>query len=216
MLGVGAHAKSAATRKRIIDVAVELFAARGFDGTTLKDITESAEITHGTFYYYFDSKESMVPVIIDEGWPRVWKVFQDCTESRYPSLENVIIMTFEMMELMNHDNFVRVAVNLDQAFSQLSELGRQGYRSRVNAFTAGIAGAISKTDSREDITAEQIGEMVWIAVHGCHRLSQGEEHRSADRLAQCWLVLLRGIVPPESINYFSQFVERTAKGYSGS
>lgn len=50
--------KEAEVRKNeILDVAEDLFAVRGFDGTSTNDILEKAGIARGTLYYHFKSKE---------------------------------------------------------------------------------------------------------------------------------------------------------------
>ncbi|MGH8631351.1 MAG: TetR/AcrR family transcriptional regulator [Burkholderiales bacterium] len=45
------------TGERLLDTAVRLFAKQGFAGTTVEDITESADVGKGTFFNYFPSKE---------------------------------------------------------------------------------------------------------------------------------------------------------------
>jgi AcrR family transcriptional regulator len=52
--------KKQRTRQAIVDAAFELFAHRGFDGTTIADIAEAAEIAPRTFFAYFPSKDDVV------------------------------------------------------------------------------------------------------------------------------------------------------------
>jgi TetR/AcrR family transcriptional repressor of nem operon len=51
--------QAAARREHIIDVASELFRARGFDGVAIDEIMKSAGVTHGGFYGHFESKEQL-------------------------------------------------------------------------------------------------------------------------------------------------------------
>ncbi len=52
--------KSAATRVRILEVALELFRERGFSETTMRDVAGAAGVATGASYYYFRSKEELV------------------------------------------------------------------------------------------------------------------------------------------------------------
>ena len=48
-----------ANRRRIVDVAGELFREHGFDGIGLADLMKKAGLTHGGFYGHFKSKEDL-------------------------------------------------------------------------------------------------------------------------------------------------------------
>lgn len=48
------------TRERIEQAAMTLFLERGFDATTIEDITESADVSKRSFFDYFPSKEEVV------------------------------------------------------------------------------------------------------------------------------------------------------------
>ncbi|MEZ2371978.1 TetR/AcrR family transcriptional regulator [Arthrobacter sp. RCC_34] len=52
--------KKAATRKAIADAALELFLARGFDGVTIKEVAERADVSLATVYAHFPQKEALV------------------------------------------------------------------------------------------------------------------------------------------------------------
>jgi AcrR family transcriptional regulator len=48
------------TRRRIIDVALELFREHGYDGTTMRMIASEAGVSLGNAYYYFGSKDEFI------------------------------------------------------------------------------------------------------------------------------------------------------------
>ena len=52
--------KATLTRQRIIDTALQLFAAKGYDQTTMRDIAAEAGCSLGLTYRYFASKEDLV------------------------------------------------------------------------------------------------------------------------------------------------------------
>ena len=47
------------TREQIIHVAIHLFANQGYDGTSVRDICEAAEVSKPVVYYYFKNKEDL-------------------------------------------------------------------------------------------------------------------------------------------------------------
>jgi AcrR family transcriptional regulator len=51
-------------RERILENASELFAAKGYHGTTIDEIVQATGIAKGTFYIYFDSKEELLVEVI--------------------------------------------------------------------------------------------------------------------------------------------------------
>jgi AcrR family transcriptional regulator len=51
---------SSPVRARILAAAVQLFAVKGFDSTSVQEIVERAEVTKGALYHYFDSKDDLL------------------------------------------------------------------------------------------------------------------------------------------------------------
>src|ERR1051326_4967410 len=52
-------AKKEATRRRIVDAALALFEAKGFEHTTTKAIAKRAKIAEGTVFNYFPTKDDI-------------------------------------------------------------------------------------------------------------------------------------------------------------
>lgn len=49
---------------QILSMAAQLFASRGFDGTSMRDIAESCGISKATLYHYFPDKDSIVRPLV--------------------------------------------------------------------------------------------------------------------------------------------------------
>ena len=64
--GAVGNSKEAEERKKeILDVAEELFTAKGYESTSTTDILERVGIARGTLYYHFKSKEEILDALID-------------------------------------------------------------------------------------------------------------------------------------------------------
>ena len=62
------------TREKIINTAWKLFYEEGFGETTINDILREADISKGTFYYYFRSKDDLLGTlseILDREYERL-------------------------------------------------------------------------------------------------------------------------------------------------
>lgn len=51
--------------QEIVTAAAELFGARGYDSVSLEDVAERLDVTKGSLYYYFASKEELVTAAIE-------------------------------------------------------------------------------------------------------------------------------------------------------
>lgn len=59
MTKVGAIVESSKGKERLIRVAMKLFAEKGFDGVTVRDISAAADVSVGLINHHFGSKEGL-------------------------------------------------------------------------------------------------------------------------------------------------------------
>jgi AcrR family transcriptional regulator len=57
---VPAKSPDQTVRKQVLAAAVDLFAANGYDGTSVQQIVERAGVTKGALYHYFTAKEDIL------------------------------------------------------------------------------------------------------------------------------------------------------------
>lgn len=63
--GAGDQSKGERTRRRILEVAEELFADQGYRGTTLRQIAAGAGIQEPGLYNYFPGKQALYEAVLD-------------------------------------------------------------------------------------------------------------------------------------------------------
>jgi AcrR family transcriptional regulator len=56
------------TRTRILKSALKLFARKGYDGTTTRELAEHAGVAEGTLFRHFANKKAILVEIATQGW----------------------------------------------------------------------------------------------------------------------------------------------------
>jgi AcrR family transcriptional regulator len=59
------------TRHRILQAAQHLFASRGYDGTTTRDLASAAGVAEGTLFRHFENKKAILIEVATQGWVEI-------------------------------------------------------------------------------------------------------------------------------------------------
>lgn len=55
------------TKRKIFETSMKLFAEKGYDATSIDEITSAVGVAKGTLYYHFSSKEEIFNFLVEEG-----------------------------------------------------------------------------------------------------------------------------------------------------
>jgi AcrR family transcriptional regulator len=85
--------KKLQTRERLVAAAIDLFEEKGYEATTVADITAAVDMSPRTFFRYFDSKEDVVFSGEDEAlaWLKVAIEGRPVGEPQFSALRSVLI-----------------------------------------------------------------------------------------------------------------------------
>jgi len=206
------QARSEATRRKIIDSAVELFNEIGYPATGLGDIIERAEMTKGALYYHFDSKESLATAIIEEGSAILDHAFRSITASSAPTLESMIHGVFVVADMLSTHRVARSGTHLLRAFGEFNDVAARTYQGWLDEMTARAGQAIEEGDLRAELDPAAVGETIVASMLGTELLSSATSAGTdvLERVARSWKILLPALVTDESLPYFQEFVAREA------
>ena len=215
--------RSEATRRRILDAAIDVFGEVGYAAAAWGTIIERTGMTKGALYHHFDSKESLAAAIIEEGSDTLLVAFDNVCGSSSPALENMIHGTFTIANVLSTDKMVRAAEQLTAALSGFNQAAARFYTSLVEQMTAQARRAGAEGDLRQDLDPGEVGESIVGAIFGMRLLSNAiaaagavdgnGRDRSGDfvaRTGHMWALLLAGIAGEESLPYFREFLAREA------
>ena len=104
---------NAQTKSRIITAAWKLFYEQGYDNTTVEDIVALSETSKGSFYHYFEGKDSLLgtlSTLFDEKYEELMPGAMEISDS------------FERLMFLNHELFLMIenSISLDLLSKLLS------------------------------------------------------------------------------------------------
>lgn len=88
-------------RSKILQVALELFTSKGYDGVGVQEIVDTAGITKPTLYHYFKSKEGLLKALLEEYFGRFLKRFQEAADYQRDltlTLTNILKVSLEFYQ----------------------------------------------------------------------------------------------------------------------
>ena len=85
-------------RNRLLRAAFELFGTRGFQATTVEDITRAADVAKGTFFNYFPTKELLLTQMGEHRLDILRAALAEAQRNRKPSRELLYRLLVALVE----------------------------------------------------------------------------------------------------------------------
>lgn len=213
--------RSEATRRKILDAAIDVFGEVGYAAAGWNTIIERTGMTKGALYHHFDSKESLASAIIEEGSETILVAFRNVCGSSSPALENMIHGTFTIANLLTSDKTARAAEQLTAALSGFNEAATRFCASLVELMATQARRAATEGDLRDELDPVVVSESIVGAMFGARFLANAmaakpSAETTADRTGQMWELLLASIASEASLPYFRQFLAREALRHTGT
>lgn len=97
------------TKRKIFETSMKLFAEKGYDATSIEEITSVVGVAKGTLYYHFSSKEEIFNFLIDEGM----KLLQNSITIKISQKEKAIdklksILLIQLKVLYKYEDFITI------------------------------------------------------------------------------------------------------------
>lgn len=207
------QARAEATRRKIIETAVELFGQIGYGETGLADVLQRAGVSKGAFYYHFDSKEAVATAIINEFNNRTVTAVEENFDAAAPTLDGIITSTFAVQGLMHRDPTTQIGQKLSQALNQVSSAGSRVYAGWTVAFVEMAGGVARAGGLRPGIDPVDVGEAIWAGILGSHLISAACGDDPYVRLARSWRVLVLSIAPDDEVGRLHELLDDIVASY---
>src|SRR5688572_25482713 len=90
--------QQATSAERILSTALDLFAMRGYDATSVREICEVAGITKPTLYHFFGSKDGVLEALVQGGFEQFRHLVQGAIDTRGPFRHRVKVLARSVFE----------------------------------------------------------------------------------------------------------------------
>ena len=190
--------KTEIKRKEIIDAAFELMLSKGYEGTSIQDITDRINATKGLIYHYFGSKKDVAAAVIEEAIKPAYNEFWSHTWNELYGgggnpLENIIAVIDKLYEKKGGE-FSKTGCPLGNLILELST--KDIYLSRLTdeillLWHVHIEKALLKAKEKRIIAKDadliNIGNFIIAGVEGCVMLSKSKHNKEV--LKECFDIL---------------------------
>lgn len=189
------QARAVATRQAIVEAAAAEFIDHGFTGASVADIADRANVTKGSMYFHFKSKEMLAQAVIDRQREANAEVQARFDSSDLSALAILVSMVRVLGELMRKDVVVLAAMRLAVEVPGDADRGPT-YNAWAAPTTAVISHAIAQGDLRDTLDPEVLSRFLVAAFTGIQTASFASSRLEdlPERLREMWGVLLPGIV----------------------
>jgi TetR/AcrR family transcriptional regulator, transcriptional repressor for nem operon len=197
------------TRVQILRAASHQFAQRPYYAVGLDDILAEAQLTKGAMYFHFRSKHALALAIVDEQLAKAGTAIQDLLNRRLSGLETLIDVSYLIaIGDINHD-VTRAAFNLLESVGRTEKLQERLLGDWIKLLEEIAQRGIFEGDIVEEGDPEGIGRLLVSLYMGMRQASSLDEPVQLLHDFEAALsTVLRGIVQPDRIGYFTQFVKR--------
>jgi AcrR family transcriptional regulator len=183
--------RGAQTRERIIQGALGLFAEKGVDATSIRDIASSAAISEPAIYRHFRSKEDLV-------WEIFWSGYRDLgallasIEAKGGLRERLTVMVETICALFDRDQALFRFLLLTQhgQLGKITEREKSPVQVLHDQLAAAIKAGALPQQNAELATSTVFGIVLQAATFRIYgRLDQPLSHYAPNLAASCWAAL---------------------------
>ncbi|CDQ39191.1 MULTISPECIES: TetR/AcrR family transcriptional regulator [Virgibacillus] len=152
-------------KEKLIEQSILLFEKQGFNATSIQDIVKKLNVTKGTFYYYFTSKEQLLMEIHDDYitnlLDRQLKIISRSSLSQKEKLIEIIRLL--IIDIQDHGSSARVFF---RELRHLSEGNVAAIKKVRREFLENVKNVVQEGINQGEFTNTLRGDMVAFGVVG--------------------------------------------------
>ncbi|MFH8618123.1 TetR/AcrR family transcriptional regulator [Streptomyces sp. NPDC017979] len=184
-------------RRELLHLAAEVFAAHGYNATTVRRIADEAGMLAGSLYYHFDSKESMLDEILATFLAELWEGYDAVLAAELGPRETIeALVTESFREIDRHRAAVAIyqqesrALAAQPRFHYLTDSQQKFEQAWLGTLERGVTEGAFRADLDVRLTYRFVRDTVWVAASWYR---PGGQHSPEEIARQYLSMVLDGI-----------------------
>jgi AcrR family transcriptional regulator len=136
------------TRRRILDVAADEFARRGYSNVTIEEIAAAAGVTKGAVYYWFADKDDLGRDLQHELYDRMAATALGALDPHADTITNLRLGFDAYLSALDNAGEARFFLRDAWTIPVLDEAGRRDHEVAVEQITQTLADGMDRGDVR--------------------------------------------------------------------
>jgi AcrR family transcriptional regulator len=206
------QARAELTRSTIIKAAADLFDRYGYGATSLADIIAHAQVTKGSLYFHFSSKEDLAHAVVQEQHA-IWTEHARSFTDGEPALEALIRMSFSLSAQLVEHPLVRGGIRLTLEHGTFQRPLPDPYLDWILIVTGLLERATAERDVRTSVELDRFAKFIVSSFTGLQLVAQvlNERRSLPDHMVDLWHIILPGLVLPKRLHYYLNYVVTARK-----
>ena len=148
------------TREQILKSAIDLFSKKGFEKTSVENITRRAKIAKGTFYNFFDKKEDVLLYFLDREYSKSEEEIEHKLSSKQIFIDQIeLSITAYIKHIFPEKEFTKVLIK-----ERIGKIGTGRNKNELHlmqALSRSIDMAKQRKEITHDIDSRRLTEMIF-------------------------------------------------------
>jgi len=159
------------TKTKIFSIAAHLFAEKGFNGVSMREISEESGVSKPTIYYYFGSKEGIYSELVNTGISHILRELENINSMIMPikdKLSSLIKRFFKYS--LQYPEYVKFFITLSdtsKSFSFLEHCKDEADKRDgilANMIQQGVDSGEFGASAKPELAASIIGSVLWFFI----------------------------------------------------
>jgi len=154
------EAKKEYKRKRILKAAIKLFTKKGFDQTSIADITLCAKVAKGTFYSFFKKKGDVLLYFVDTEIETCRQEIQSSVSSKVRIIDQLELLILAYLKyIFRNKEFARVLAK--ERFETIGTRNNKNELRMIKSISQLIDQAKERKEIKKSVDSRCMADMIF-------------------------------------------------------